>query len=376
MHVLRKIALGISVVLFGPVMVLLAVSFAFSHTAGQAEFVKQTFREAKLYSTLSDLATNEFRLEGEPQSDLIVEALKETITPEVIQTAFEQVIDDVYVWMDEGKDKLEFSIDLRPIKQGFMDKLHQKLVVRAQSLPPCTYSNPPASTDILELTCLPPGTDVNSAVDQAINELMASGEILQKDELTAENLGNSVPADTNEEPTTDTNPNATNSTEIKGGGLDQDSLNRLAGMYRLVKKSFPYLAVSAAVLAVGIFFLSKTRLRGVRKISALLLANGALLFVLAIIIQTLAKSLAPEAADIKDLSSSAEFTARIIVEAYSILTRNFGIVFMVTGLAGVIASSIAISKLEPKSPKAEEVHKELKDKHLPQTKAADTPEDK
>lgn len=360
MHVLKKIILGVCVVLFGPAMALLGMSIAFNQTIGQPTFVKQVLREAQLYSTLSELAIDHLQLDANnQQTGLITQAMQETITPDVVQNNLEQILDDVYAWLDQDTPTLKISINIQPIRDSFVANLRPKLSTELASLPECTYANPPTSSDPLSANCLPPGTDVNAVVEQAIQQIINSGEILQQNEISSQDLDATF-AENNTSPSGDTEASAQEPAPIGGPALEQG-----ATLYRLAKNSLPYLAGIAIITGIGVFFLSKTRLRGLRKISGLLLANGILLVILAVGTQALATTLVPEAAQVNGLSDSAELTARIIVTAYAVLLRNFAVVISVVGLAGVIASSIAISKLEPKQPKAETVHKQLKQDHLP-----------
>lgn len=369
MKAVRLVFLSLAVLVFGPLLFSAAVITSYNRTVGHPGFVKETLREARLYENLHAMAIYNFeQATPDTTNEVVIGAYRKTVTPEVIQTAFEQVIDDTYAWMNGDNNEPTFSVDVTPIKLAFVESLEQELTKQATALPVCTPDTAPASLDssVLDATCLPPGTNVQAAVNQAIDEFLASNSVLSYDEINADTVFRQVAESSDDE--------SADSSEAIVGGQAQN-LDWLAKAHRTLKRIALYI-VAAGVLCVttAIILLSKTRLHGVRKVGVLFVLNGLLLLALAILVQMLIRNLIPDISVDLTIRGSSELAARLIAEAFAGYLFIFGFVCTGGGLVAVIASSVAITKRpKPTENDSDDENKPKRPKTPPSPTEPDSP---
>jgi hypothetical protein len=328
MQILRKMGLLLCILLFVPLLLMAVSSYAFNKTVGNQAYVQQTLHEAKFYHSVSEAIVAAAR-GAEAEESLVTESLHEAFSAETIEGAVNPVIDSVYDWLAGEVEHPVFAIDLLPARTAFEQSFKQKLETRAASLPTCTTAVELTVVDIAEAQCIPPNTDVNALIDDAVarvvntadvftDEAIADGKI-EVDEVKELNIQAPQPEDLPQWP---------------------------VQAYQFTQQGVWYFAIGALITGLGVVFLSERKLSGLRNLSILLLINGILLAVLSSGAGVAGDRFAPTASvDATEAPVRAlQEAAHIITDANSTIGRNFGIGFAIAGLVGTIATSVVLSR--------------------------------
>lgn len=337
---LKKFGLVVCVLLFGPLFVLCVVAYGFRQTAGNEAYVKRTIAEAKFYDAVGNTIVTQAVGEsgGEP---VITAALQSAVTGDKIQTALEPLITGTYAWLGGNTAKPAFALEIGPIQSNFEQSLSSALHQRAASLPACTYANPPTGDSIYNLNCIPPGTDVDATISDAISRVTNTASVFSNEVVTDGTVSTEEAASLGVQDPTQNLP---------------ESLPRT---YQFLVDGFWFFVGGTVLTAVGIVLLSRTWLYGVRKLGVLLLLNGLGLLVVGLVLHFAVSSLIPTTAvEATELTVNAiEDVFKTIVADNASLLKLTGLIAVVTGLVGIVGSSVAISKqakptTPPQPPKA------------------------
>ncbi len=333
----RKFGLWLSALIVGPAAVTAIIAFAFAQTMGSAGYVKQTFAEAKVYESLGNFLATEAEKSAAGGTTTVQEALAKTATEDRLKVLVEQTVDQAYAVLDGDIMAKDFSVDITELKNEFVKNLDNDLTKELTSLPACNYANQPTSSDITEYSCLPTGADVDKLVAAAQEEALASSEFFESGEIGINNFESTESQDqTNSEQATQ-NP--------------VDSFQQIADLYQLSKLVLPIAAGFAVLSAIGVVVLSKSRLKGGRRLGVLLLGNAIVLAVISFITRTLAQNFPINNAEGTLLlpATAFELAGQNIAIDFATMTTQFGLGLFMIGLAITIIMSLLIAKYEPKT---------------------------
>ncbi len=307
------------------------VAFCLMRTVGSPDYVKQTFNEIRLYEAVGNQLASGVTASTEDAT--VQRALASALTEERLKVVVEQSVDQAYAVLNGDIQAKEFSVDITKAKEEFLRHFDNDLTQQLTRLPPCNFANLPTSTDVLSYSCLPTGADINMIVAEAQKEALAQNELLNTGAVNIHNIDTS-PTDENAPPTAD---------DLAA------SFQQAADMYQLSKLLLPVSAGFALLSAVGVIVLSRSRLRGVRRVGALVLGNALVLAVFAFIGRALAQNFPINNAEgtIMPVTAFELAGQRIAIDLLTI-TLKLSLVLFIFGLALVLLMSALITKNKPK----------------------------
>jgi len=329
MQPLKKIGLVIAVALFSPLFLLAVSSYAFNNTVGDKTYVKSTLKQANVYNTASETLVDSALGAGKPDP-LIKSALQESTGPKAIEKIFNPALDSTYSWLNGEIKSPNYSLKLKQIRTTFEKSLTKKLKTRAAKLPTCTYARQTNTNDLFSAKCIPPGTDVNGAINDAVARVTANADIFS-DKSVADG--------------------SVNASEAKELGIALPSENPapvIASSYQFFAKGYPLFVIMSAASAIAIILLSSKPLGGVRKLAVLLLVNGLVLFGMSTVLQFLLSGVVPTTSESSTQApiDALQEAARIIIADNAQILRSISLRFGIAGLLGTIAVTVYNKKEE------------------------------
>jgi len=327
MNGLKKFGLVVAVMLFGPLFLLSIISYTLNKTLADEEYTKTTIAEAGFYQAIGETIVTQAGggAEGEP---LITAALNTAVSGDRIQGTLEPLIDGTYSWLGGETKQPEFSLAIAPIKANFQESLTAGLQARAASLPACSAANPPSGEDIFDYNCIPPGTDVNATITDAVNKITNNASVFS-DEVVADGTVNADEAE-----------------QLGINDPTQNLPSELPRAFQFFTNGLWFFVGGSGLAAVGIVFLSRNWLFGIRKCGILLVLNGLFVLILGLILGYVVSSLIPTTAvEATEATVNAlEQASKIILADSASILKLVGIVSVVLGTVGIIASSVLIGK--------------------------------
>lgn len=327
MNGLKKTGLVLAVILFGPLFVLSIVSFAFNRTLGNPEYTKQTINQAGFYSAVGVTITTQAVGEsgGEP---VITAALQSAVSGDKIRTALEPLIDGMYSWLRGDTAQPAFTLAIGPIKSNFEQSLTAALQARAAGLPACSYATPPNGGDIYSINCIPPGTDINATIADAVSRVTNTASV----------FSNEVVAD-----------GTVSSQEAASLGVNDPTQNlptALPKLFQFLTKGQWFFVAGTLLTGLGILLLSQSWLYGLRKLGVLLLLNGLGLLIVGLGLHFMVSSLIPTTSvESTELTVNAvEEASKIILADNANLFKISGIVALIAGIGSIVTSTVVLSK--------------------------------
>ncbi|CAN5398902.1 hypothetical protein BH10PAT3_BH10PAT3_5370 [soil metagenome] len=309
MNILRKLFIGLlagllSITLFGMAWANIGVA-----TIRDRQKVKGWFKSSNFYAQLPDVVLEKVNNDkknpstpGEPSSaegdlpikDPQIQAIvKQAFTPALLQNSVESVLNGTYKWLDGSAKGIDFSIDLTTAKQQFATGLGTYVTNRATSLPVCTDGQINGNFDGFNATCRP------AAVSPADAGAIATADFLKQDFLkdpviTAKNLK----ADS-AEPNKEGNPRV----PLEESAAVAKTVYQRSGQLPLI------LGVLSLLLAMGIIFISRDRLRGIRRVGYVLVSTGVFLLITYLI---LGAGFTAASRKLAESNSDGPFAAKLI----------------------------------------------------------------
>lgn len=332
MNGLKKFGLGVAVVLFGPLFLASIFSYTFNQTLGDQEYTKATIDEAGFYSAVGETIVTQAGGEtgGEP---LITAALTAAVSGDRIQGTLEPLIDGTYGWLSGDAQQPSFSLQIEPIKANFEQSLTSALQTRAASLPACTSAIPASGEDIFTYSCIPPGTDVNAVIADAVSKVSGNASVFS-DEVVSDGT--------------------VSTEEAQSLGINDPTQNlpdALPKTYQFFTKGLPFFIGGTLLTGVGILLLSRTWLHGIRKLGVLLLINGMGILVLGLALQYVVGSLVPTTSveATESTVNALEQASKVILSDNAGMLKVIGILSTVLGVVGIISSTVLLRKA-PRTP--------------------------
>lgn len=327
MRFVRRVLLGLTVLILASLLFGIAFSIGIIHTFSSPAPIKHIISDSGIYSSvLSSSLDQASPITGDgtqiPFSNAVLrKAAATTFPPQFIKQNAETIIDSVYKWLD-GKTPLpDFYIDLSSQKATFASSVSQSVQQELAGLPACTKTSIPPSFDALSATCLPPGVTPSAAAASLQSAILNGQGFLDNPIITADT--------------------------IKASGDNQsifaDQLKN-APQYYHNAKAVPSILASLSVLAtIAVIFLSKTRRSGMKKIGFILLICGVLLLLTAWSAGHIATGKTDNIAPRISLDNNiVQANVRaMITDAVRLISKSwwyFGAVYCVLGLLTIIAT--------------------------------------
>lgn len=337
MNGLKKFGLVVAVLLFGPLFLLSVFSFGFNRTLGDEAYTKQTIVEAGFYSAVGDTIVTKAGGEagGEP---IVTAALQSAVSGDRLQGTLEPLIDGTYSWLSGQTQQPQFSLAIEPIKANFQQSLTTALQDRAASLPPCTRANPYNGEDVLNANCIPPGTDVNALITDAVTKVTSNASVFS-DEVVADGTINTQEA-----------------SDLGVNDPTQNLPTALPDAYQFLTDGLWFFIGGTVLTGVGVIFLSKTWLYGLRKLGVLLVVNGVIVLIIGLGLQFVVGTIVPTTSveSTEATVDALQQASKIILADTASLLKTAGVASAVLGIIGIVTSSVVISKKRsPKDKKPE-----------------------
>ena len=185
--------------------------------------------------------------------------IKQTFTPEFLQTNVEKVIDGTYPWLTGKTQKPTFQIDVASVKTQLATNLADYARTRYNGLPKCVGNSvPSANEDILSISCQSPRFNIEAGLQKVQSDIVNSKDFLPNATITADNLTSGEGADKK--------------------SVFEGSLKNAPKAYQWARIS-PFIFGVLSLLAIAVIvFLSTERRKGIRRVGLTLLASGLVVF--------------------------------------------------------------------------------------------------
>lgn len=330
MQGLKKTGLVLSVVLFGPLFLLSLISFTFSRTIGNLYYTKQVVAEAGFYEAAGEAIAQQSL--GESGGDpLITAAVESAVSGDRLQQTLEPLIEGTYAWLDGTTAQPEFSLAVEPIKTNFVSTLTSALEARAASLPPCTSAAQFSGEDIYSYTCIPPGTDVNAAINDAVSRVVSNASLFS-DQLVA-----------------DGTISASDAAQFGINDPSQNLPSSLPSSYQFLLGGQWYFVAATVLTIAGMLSLSKSWLYGLRKVGVLLVVNGVFVLITGLLLSFVGGSLIPTTSVEVTASTvnALEQASRVILVDSASTLKVVGVGATIVGIIAIVVSSVVLNKRKP-----------------------------
>lgn len=257
MSIIRRLTLFSTTLLLRLVLLAACSMLAMVLLFAEPNTLKNSLVNTDAYSRFRDAtiqAAADQRVENSlPFDDPIIQEIISTSFPApLLLQETERALDDTYRWLNGETDSLSFNIDLMQAKDRFARQVADYSVNRISALPVCTSF--PDTQDVFKLTCLPPTIDLSELRLEIYESIMQDQSFLASNGIGLQDL----PKDEHGQTINEAYP------EIP--------------RYFQIAKILPYLLFGvAALIAVVIILLSRTRYHGLRSIASILIFTGVIL---------------------------------------------------------------------------------------------------
>lgn len=348
MQFLRKLALTLALLLYAPLLLILPTVISLNATLNKPTFIKEKVAEAKLYPALSTYILEQINKSTEASaSPLIGQTATEVFTPTALQEVFEPVVDSIYTWLDNPQEKFDISINTKSLQDSFKAKLDQNLGTQLATLPPCSRSLQPTSTDPYQLNCIPAGVSIESIRTEAQAQINQNRDLAEQETISLTEPEQPTPV---ESQSPDAAPVETKKTEAPQLNIDQFKM--LAKIYRITKASTPWIIGLLVITTAVILALSSSWIQGVKRTGIFLAVNGGLLLISSVGTSFLFRTLLPVPATDESIGAAGREIADLLTRHMLATTRNFAIAYLVIGIIAIISAIVLKKKSAPS--KAEE----------------------
>lgn len=340
----RKFGLWAAGLLITPLIGLALFTFVFHQTVGNAEYIKTTLSETNIYAGFGVFAQEQAikspELKNQP---LVIDAVEEASKEQYTRPVVEDTVDQTFLVLSGDKPAGELAINFIPVQQAFLKSLGSDLSSQLTSLPPCptTALAEAQIENPLEATCLPPGVSVEEFIAEIKETIFESNDILKSGTITLTEAN----SDKDKSATTQQDSEQTGPINPES---PEEGLELLSSVYQFSKIMLPIAIVLSTLSAAGIIFLSRPRIKGVRRAGWILLVNGFFTGLLSLLLNRMAASFAVDrAADNVTITAALEDATRLTVLDITALSRNIAICLFVVGLGMIIAATIILRKNKP-----------------------------
>lgn len=199
-------------------------------------------------------------------------AVKTAFTPQLIQSAVNNLLNANYAWLEGRSTTPSFSIDLSQAKASAVSNLGDYARTRAANLSTCSLSqllqiqSAGTSFDALHATCLPPGVSPDQAAKTVEQQVSSNSSFLPNPVITSENINqlnlSGRPGSTGKQPY-------------------YQAISWLPSAYHLTVRLPWWCTGAALLLSLLVIVLASRRRKGLRRMAVVFILAG--LVVLALI---------------------------------------------------------------------------------------------
>ena len=332
----------LSIVLF---FSLVSIAFATSIQTGltHQNKIENWLSQSNLYSsletTIADQAQSAIQNNvpaGITVSQTAAQQATQAVFPQAsLQQSVQTIVNSNYAWLEGKTATPNFTIDLSRAKSRLAIKIADlSLVAHFNALPQCSVSQTLQlqNADPLLLSCRPAGISSQAVATQVGEQFASSSDFLSDPIITATTL---------------------NVKQFNGTPY-YTKLSKLPRAYQITQK-LPWISSIVAVLCiVGIFFLSRTKRLGMRRISIVLLLSGVVLVADKLItdaLYTKYKGRLFSSISSKQIQQSLTSFVHYIETELTKIDLWFGVVYLV--LAVILLGILIATRRRPLKSKAE-----------------------
>lgn len=323
MNFAKKTTLVLLTPIFLALLFTTALDFGILRIAGHPGSIKKVIADSGVYNNVVSNALNQAQNGANGDINLADPAIKtaanKALTPQVLQSSTNQIIDGVYSWLDGKTTQPNFNVDLSGAKASFADYVSQAAEAKASSLPACSGVLA-ANFDVFNADCLPAGITPAQAADQAKSSILSGQGFLDNPVISAGNF-----KDSNNQNIFDT------------------KLKNAPKQYQRAKKTPYILAVLAVLIGIALVFLRASWQSGLRHVGVVLLVVGLLMFAFAYGLHKVIDD--KLVTQLKFDNTLLQADARsLITDLSSTIERNyygFGIIYALLGLLAFAAPTAA-----------------------------------
>jgi len=339
MNILRKLGAGLCATILSVSLLGVAWSNVGISTIHNRGSVKGWLDKSGFYTKVVNVALEKIKAPAEgkqadnqagdlPINDPAVQAIaKGVLTPEFLKTNVEKVLDGSYNWLDGSAKNLSFSLDLTNAKQQLATGLGGYATTKAAALKTCVTNELIDDFDAFSSTCRPKGLSAEAVGQKLTDDLLTGDQFLPNPVLTEKDI------------------------KIKGSDGSEMPIDGTK-QADIVRKSYsfsgyvPYiLGIVALLTALGVIFISRDRLKGVRRVGVVLLVNGMLLLLTCVALVQL-----PSVAEEKLSQNTAVGSVaqnNLISDVAKVIFKNiqnvlviYTAVFIGLGIIAIVASGL------------------------------------
>lgn len=293
MNILRKIGVSLSAMLLTTALFSVAWSSVAISTIHNRNTIKGWLDETNAYSRVVDIALEKLKTSKEADSQnlpmddpLIQDAAKTAFSPEFLKEQVELVLNNVYSWLDGSVPTLSFSIDLSEAKQKLAAGIGAYVEARVAGLPVCATKST-VDFDGFTSICRPKALSATQAGQEVANGILTGKDFFQDTTLSSDDI----------------KTKDSNGKEVPIGDTEQAKIVRTS--YQVAGFAPLALGVLALLGALGVIFISRDHLAGVRRVGVVLLSAGVVFLVTSLALGAL-KELGDKKVNESTTSSAAE----------------------------------------------------------------------
>lgn len=272
----KKLFTGVALAIFSYLLVICLLAAAnsaiFTFVTSDREQVKNILSESGAYENAAPLLIKEFEKESKKsrgdvslKNPEVKKIASETFDGQFIKGASENMIDELYGWLEGKKDKPQFKVDLKPAQKKFADRLGDYAVKRFEKLPACPPGQLQADFNVLSANCAPAGI-TEKAIRSSISKSVSEDSQVFSDQA------------------------------VKTGEFKDDQGREVHENFKNAPKVFqtakllPVFIMTIGLLAAaGLVFLSGTRAKGFKRVGISLAAAALLLLFIPVFLDGLAQ---------------------------------------------------------------------------------------
>jgi hypothetical protein len=317
---LRKIAAGALAYILALVLFAVSSAAVFHFTIANPEKVKGIISDSGLYDSFVDTSLSELAKNPEDSDSTIPlenpnvqRAVKKAFPPEVLRSNTEEFIDGTYDWLHGNTEQADFTLDFTESKNTLAREVGNYAQRRAAKLPPCGFRNIPDKIEAFGLKCLPPGVNAKQIGTSTTRDLRSDKNFLPDPKITPHNL-----AGESEE----------------GNPFNQQEL---PARFQLMDELLWVLIGISVIMSAVVFFVSKDKLRGIKRISKSFLIVGIFVAITPLLLNFIANRVSNSDLLNNDISGNLVLPVmREFISAVAPVYYILGVIYISIGVGSLI----------------------------------------